>query len=126
MNLDDVDRKLLRAVQRDNRVSGERLTGLVGLSSTACQRRLARLRAAGVIGRDISLVSTEAVGRRLTLVIGVTLERERADIVDAFKRVTERRPEIMTGYYPTGDIGFLLTVTAIDMADHEAFTRRFS
>ena len=53
------------------------------------------------------------------------LERERADIIDRFKAAIRVTPEIMTGYYVTGDSDFVLVVTARDMEDFEQFTRRF-
>ena len=125
MELTEIDRKLLAEVQRDNRQSGERLGERVGLSATACQRRLRRLRDAGVIEADVSIVSPAALGRPMTLVVAVTLERERIDIVDEFKRAVAETPEIQSGFYLTGEADFLLVVTAVDMTDFEAFTRRF-
>jgi Lrp/AsnC family leucine-responsive transcriptional regulator len=55
----------------------------------------------------------------------VTLERERADIVDRFKQSIRQTPEVMNGYYVTGDADFLLIVTAESMEDYEQFTRKF-
>ena len=97
MELTEIDRKLLAEVQRDNRQSGERLGERVGLSPTACQRRLKRLREAGVIEADVSVVSPAALGRPMTLVVTVELERERIDIVDEFKRAVAGTPEIQSG-----------------------------
>ncbi|MEM1049980.1 MAG: Lrp/AsnC family transcriptional regulator [Pseudomonadota bacterium] len=124
IELDDFDRRLLRAVQRDSRQTGEAIAEATGLSPTACQRRLKRLRAAGVIERDVAVVSPKAVGRPVTLIVTLSLERERADIIDAFKRTVRETPEIMAGYYLTGDADFLMVVTARDMEDFEAFSRR--
>src|SRR3990167_6742089 len=98
---------------------------MVGLSPTACQRRMKRLRADKVIEADLAIVSPKAVGRELTTLVHVTLERERADIIDRFKAAIRATPEIMTGYYVTGDADFVLVVTAHDMEDFEQFTRRF-
>lgn len=124
IELDDFDRRLLRAVQRDSRQTGDAIAEATGLSPTACQRRLKRLRAAGVIERDVAIVSPKAVGRPVTLIVTLSLERERADIIDAFKRTVRETPEIMAGYYLTGDADFLMVVTARDMEDFEAFSRR--
>ncbi|MEO0382603.1 MAG: Lrp/AsnC family transcriptional regulator [Pseudomonadota bacterium] len=124
LDLDDFDRRLLRAVQHDSRQTGDTLAEVVGLSPTACQRRLKRLRAVGIIEREVAIVSPKAVGRPLTLVVTLSLERERADIVDAFKRLVRETPEIMAGYYLTGESDFLMIVTARDMEDFENFSRR--
>jgi len=123
--LDRVDVALLDAVQKNNRLTSEELSDLVNLSPTACQRRLKRLRAEGVIEADVSIVSPKAVGRPVTMIVLVSLERERADIVDRFKNAIRNTREVMIGYYVTGDADFILVVTAKDMEGYEQFTRRF-
>lgn len=57
--------------------------------------------------------------------VSVSLERERADIVDRFKQSIRRTPEVMNGYYVTGETDFILIVTACSMEDYEAFTCKF-
>jgi Lrp/AsnC family leucine-responsive transcriptional regulator len=125
MELDQLDRKILDAVQRNNRSTADSLSGAVGLSPTAVQRRLAKLRQAGVIESDVSILSPAAVGRPFLMLVQVTLERERADIIDRFKKSIRATPEIMSGYYVTGDSDFVLIISARNMEDYEAFTRRF-
>ncbi|MDX8463272.1 MULTISPECIES: Lrp/AsnC family transcriptional regulator [Mesorhizobium] len=125
MELDRVDRKLLNAVQHNNRLTTEELGEIAGLSPTACQRRLKRLRDAGVIEADVAIVSPGAVGRPMLMLASITLERDRADIIDRFKQAVRRTPEIMSAYYVTGESDFLLIISVRDMAEYEAFTRRF-
>ncbi|MGR9161667.1 Lrp/AsnC family transcriptional regulator [Rhizobium leguminosarum] len=125
MELDRADIALLNAVQKNNKLTSEELAERAHLSPTACQRRLKRLRAEGVIEGDVSIVSPKAVGRHVTVVVLVSLERERADIIDRFKAAIKNTREVMIGYYVTGDADFLLVVTAKDMEDYEQFTRRF-
>ncbi|WP_404294960.1 Lrp/AsnC family transcriptional regulator (plasmid) [Microvirga sp. RSM25] len=124
-DLDRLDAALLEAVQRNNRLTSEELGKLVNLSPTACQRRLKRLRAEGVIEADVAIVSPKAVGRSVTMIVLVSLERERADIVDRFKSAIRSTREVMIGFYVTGDADFILVVTAKSMEDYEQFTRRF-
>ena len=123
--IDAIDRKILHHVQRDNLLTSARLSELVGLSQTSVQRRLARLRATKVIEADIAVVSPEAVGRSLTMLIAVELAREWSDIIDRFKRAVRERAEVMSAYYVTGETDFMLIVSAKDMQDYEAFTRDF-
>jgi len=125
INLDRIDASILNAVQRNNRITSEELGEAVGLSATACQRRLKALRKDGVIEGDVSIVSPKAVGRHVFMLVLVSLERERVDIIDKFKKSIRNTPEIMTGYYVTGDSDFVLVVTSKDMEDYERFTRRF-
>ena len=123
--LDDIDRKILHHVQRNNLLTSAQLSDLVGLSPTSIQRRLHKLRADKVIEADISVVSTKAVDRPLTMLVAVELARERSDIIDRFKRAVRDRAEVMSAYYVTGETDFVLIVSAKDMPDYEAFTRDF-
>ena len=99
VELDDFDRRLLDALQADNRRTGEEFADIVGLSPAACLRRAQRLRDEKVIERDVSILAPEALGRRLTVIVLVTLERESPDVVDAFKRSMRQAPEVMQCYY---------------------------
>lgn len=123
--LDRIDAAILAQVQKNNRLTSDELGRLVNLSPSACQRRLKRLRADGVIEGDVSIVSPKSVGRIVTMIVLVSLERERADIVDRFKSAIRNNKDVMIGYYVTGDADFLLVVTAKSMEDYEKFTRRF-
>jgi Lrp/AsnC family transcriptional regulator, leucine-responsive regulatory protein len=125
MRLDRLDGRLLDIVQTHNRHTSEELGEMVGLSATAVQRRLKRLRDKGVIEADISIVKPKAIGRPVAMLVSVSLERERVDIVDRFKQSIRQTPEVMNGYYVTGDADFVLIVTARSMEDYEAFTRKF-
>lgn len=123
--MDSFDLKLLDLVQKNNRLTAEQLSEKVGLSSTACQKRLKKLRDNGTIAQDISVVNRSAVGRRVTMVVEVTLERERPEFLDQFKKTMMKTPEVMQCYYVTGNADFILILTAKDMKDYEDFTRRF-
>ncbi len=123
--LDDIDATLLSALQINSRRTSEELSEIANLSPTACQRRLRRLRATGVIEGEVTIVSPKAVGRPLSMLVLVTLDRERADIIDSFKHAIRVTPEVMNGYYVAGETDFVLLVTARSMEDYEQFSRRF-
>lgn len=123
--MDDFDRKLLALVQENARLTADQLGERVGLSASACHRRLKRLRETGVIEAEIAVISPEAVGRSLTMIVEVSLEREHPHIVDAFKRSMRATPEVMQCYYVTGDADFVIVLTARDMKSYERFTQRF-
>ncbi|MGD9509552.1 MAG: Lrp/AsnC family transcriptional regulator [Geminicoccaceae bacterium] len=124
MELDDFDRRLLDAVQEDSRRTGEVLAALVGLSPAACLRRLQRLRAAGVIEREVAIVAPRFAGPRVSLIVNVTLERERGDLIDDFARTMRKAPEVSQCYYVTGTVDFVLVLTVADMEAYRDFTRR--
>jgi Lrp/AsnC family leucine-responsive transcriptional regulator len=122
--MDKFDALLLDALQRDNRQTAEVLSLSVGLSPDACRKRLNRLRAAGYIEADIAILSPERLGRGLMLVVEVSLQNERPVDLDRFKARMHDAPEVMQCYYVTGNADFILILSARDMADYEAFTRR--
>ena len=123
--IDDIDRKILQQVQRNTLLTSTELSERVGLSPTSVQRRLHRMRDLKIIEKDVAVVSTAAVGRPLTMLVSVELERERSDIIDRFKKSVRNCPEIQSAYYVTGETDFVLIVTAKDMEDYEGFTRDF-
>jgi len=123
--LDDLDRKILHEVQLNNQLTSTQLGERVGLSPTSVQRRLARLRRDRVIARDIAVVPGAGVGRTLTMIVAVQLERERADIIDHFKKSVRREEMVMSAYYVTGDSDFMLIISARDLKEYEEFTRAF-
>ncbi|WP_024511551.1 Lrp/AsnC family transcriptional regulator [Bradyrhizobium sp. ARR65] len=125
MQYDRIDARILEIVQRNNRLTSEAIGEMVGLSATACQRRLKRLRSEGIIEGDVSIVSPKAVGRPIQMLVLVTLERERSDIVDKFKKAIKSSAEVVNGFYVTGEADFVVYISARSMDDYEQFTRQF-
>jgi len=125
MDFDSFDLKLLCILQINSRRTAEELAEEVGLSPSACLRRVRRLREAGVIEAEVAILAPRKVGRELTMVVQVALERERADIMTAFKTAMRATPEVMQCFYVTGDIDFILILTMPSMEEYECFTDRF-
>ena len=121
---DRFDAELLNVVQDDNQLTAEQLSERVGLSSSACQRRLKRLRAEGLLTADVSLVSTKATGARVILVVLVSVEREQADLFANFKKQMKAHPEVTQCYYVTGNADFILIVNVASMEEYGAFAER--
>lgn len=120
---DPLDLAILRRLQRSTRETSETIAAAVGLSPSACQRRIKRLRQSGAIASEIAVLDPEIAGSRLTLIVEVVLAGGRADLVDRFKRMVRDVPEVQQCYYVTGDTDFILVITAKDMADYERLTR---
>lgn len=124
MPLDDLDRRILAALQENNRLSFAELAQRVASSAASCMRRVRRLREQGIILADVALIDPQAVGRSLTAVVNVELESERLDLIDAFKREMRSTPEVTQCYMVTGDADFVVMVVVEDVAAFEAFTRQ--
>jgi Lrp/AsnC family leucine-responsive transcriptional regulator len=125
MDLDGFDRKILIHVQRNARMTAAELSELVGLSPSAVHRRLQALRESGVIQSEIAVIDPRAVGRRITMIVTVTLEREHSDVITEFKRACRETAEIMQCYYVTGQADFVMVLTSKSMEAYDAFVERF-
>lgn len=73
---------------------------------------------------DVSIVSPEAAGWPMTFMVAVGLERERIDLLDAFRDTMRKLGEVQQCYYVTGNIDFILIVSTTDMRAYEEFSRR--
>lgn len=96
-----------------------------GLSGSACQRRLSRLRSDKVIRGDVAIVDPEKVGKNLTMIINVVVEREGPEVMNQFKQAMRAHPHVMQCYYVTGDTDFVLVVSVRDMSEYESFLDEF-
>jgi Lrp/AsnC family transcriptional regulator, leucine-responsive regulatory protein len=122
--MDRFDADILNILQQNARTTAEAMSHQVGLSPDACRKRMARLRSSGIIKAEIAVLDPASVGRGLTLIVEVSLQNERKADLDRFKTRMQAAPEVMQCYYVTGNADFILILSARDMADFEAFTRR--
>lgn len=118
--LDAIDRRILQGLQEDARVSNADLARAVGLSASACSRRVRDLEEAGVISRYTALVDPEVAGMPVSVFISVTLEKQVESDLDVFETAIAALPEVMECYLMTGDSDYLLRVVASDV---DAFKR---
>jgi Lrp/AsnC family leucine-responsive transcriptional regulator len=123
MDLDRFDRQLLNLVQADSAQTAEQLAEHVGLSPSAIQRRLKRLREEGVIAREAAIVDPRAIGRPTFFVVSLEIERERPELLAQLREWLTRRAEVQQAFYVTGETDFVIIVTA---RDTEAFDAMMS
>ncbi len=121
--LDDFDLKILALIQLDNQMPQRIIADKIGLSPPAVARRLQHLRETGVIQQDISVIDETAVGRPLTIVVEVTTENERLDLLDTMKERFLGCPQVRQCYYVTGDMDFILIMNVRDMEEYTELTR---
>lgn len=121
--IDPIDRKLLRALQEDGRVTVQALADKVGLSASPCLRRLRQLERDGVISGYSANIEQKSVGLPVSVFISIKLEQQRARNLDAFGAAISRWPEVMECYLMTGQFDFLLRVVCADLESYEHFLR---
>ncbi len=123
--MDDKDLEILKLVQSDARLTAEAIGFEIGLSPPAVQKRLKKLRETGVIEREIAVLSAEKLGRGMTVIVQVMLERESRRHLDEFKRRMRTAPAVQQCYYSTGEADFILVVIVQDIAEYEEFTQEY-
>lgn len=124
MNIDRIDKKILAALQRNNRISNLELAEMVGLSPPACLKRVKRLRKEEIIVGDVSIVNPELAGNTMTLIVSVEMERDRADIYQVFRKSILKAPEVTQCYQISGNYDFMLVVKVKDIQGYEHFVER--
>ena len=122
-HLDDIDRRILRALSRDARISNQKLAESIHLSSTPCWNRVRALENAGVISEYVTILNQTALGLPDTVIIEVTLDRHDDEIFKRFGDSLAELPEVMEAYLVTGDYDYLIKVAVAGTAGYERFLR---
>lgn len=120
-DLDDIDRKILRQLSADGRLSNLALAERVGLSPSACLRRTAALEKSGVIQGYRAVLSPEKTGVGFTAYITVGLNQHTKPVQEAFERAMEAAPQVRECHNITGPVEYLLRVEVADLAAYKHF-----
>ena len=125
VQLDEIDRRILRALQIEGRITYDELAGRVSLSPSAVLRRVKHLEGSGVIRSYVALVHAERVGLALTAYINVRMEKHsgvgRHSPMDVFRAAVQNWPEVVECTSLTGEMDYLLRVVVADMAHYTRF-----
>jgi Lrp/AsnC family leucine-responsive transcriptional regulator len=124
MEIDELDRRILRELRHDGRLSNTKLAEKVGLSTTPCWNRVRALEEGGMIEGYTALLSQKALGYPDTVIIEVTLDRHDDDIFEKFGQALADLPEVMEAYLLTGEYDYLIKVAVAGTAGYEEFLRR--
>ncbi|MBN9043463.1 MAG: AsnC family transcriptional regulator [Rhizobiales bacterium 62-47] len=118
-NIDAIDRKILRELVEDARISQVILAERVGLSPTACARRLQQLEKSGIIRGYSATVDATELGFMMTVLVHITLDRQNEEALAAFEKEITRCPDVVSCYLMSGNDDYLVHVQARDMEDYE-------
>jgi DNA-binding Lrp family transcriptional regulator len=114
-SLDHHDRKILRLLQQDCRISNQALAEKVGLSASVCWRRVNALEKAGIIARQAAIVDARKAGWGFQAVVHVTLQRHDSSHVDQFIAAVTAREEVLECLSTTGDADYHLKIVCRDL-----------
>lgn len=121
VQLDAIDRAILRELQHDARPTNVELAQRVHLSPSACLRRVRRLEESGVIARYVALLDPKAVGQAGTSYTIVNVERTSVEALRRFEEAVRLEPAILDCFYVAGSNDYLIRFTFRDAADLERF-----
>ena len=121
--LDEIDRRILSALQQDGRLTLAQLSQKVGLSASPCHRRVRLLEERGVIERYAAVINQRSVGLPVSVFISIKLESQREDSLQKFAKAIAPWPEILECYLMTGQRDYLLRVVVADLAAYEVFLK---
>lgn len=123
--LERKDRLILRELQQDSRLTTQQLADKVGMSSSACWRRVRSLEEAGVIDRYAAILDTKKAGFTLSSMTLVTLARHEEKHVENFIKEVMRHPEVLECFATSGEADFHLRVVVEDMDAYNSFLDDF-
>lgn len=121
--IDEIDRRILRALQDNARLSIAEIAERVGLSSTPCWNRIRRLETDGYIQGYVALLDQEKLGLPDTVIIEVTLDRHDEDVLDRFGSALAELPEVLEAYLTTGEYDYVIKVAVEGTRGYEEFLR---
>ncbi|MBT5218803.1 MAG: Lrp/AsnC family transcriptional regulator [Woeseia sp.] len=123
--LERKDRAILKELQQDSRLTMQQLGDKVGMSSSACWRRVKNLESTGVIDRYAAVLNAKKSGFSLSSMTMVTLARHETDHVDNFVKQVLRHPEVLECFATSGEADYHLRVVVEDMDAYNAFLDDF-
>jgi len=121
MKIDQINETILREIARDGRISNIDLAERVGLSPSACLRRVQELTRSGVIRGYRAVIDRAALNVGFTAYIGVGLSDHSKATQEAFERSIANAPEVRECHNITGNIEYLLRIEVADLASYKAF-----
>lgn len=124
MQLDSIDRHLLRLIQRDSRQSVQELGDAVGLSASACHRRLRALEAAELVSGYRADLNARKLGFSMMFFIEISLDSQGGPILEKFEAAVRDAPEVLECHLMAGQADYILRLVCRDHEDFERVHRR--
>jgi Lrp/AsnC family transcriptional regulator len=124
MKLDDFDRRILSALQRDASQTLADIAEQAGLSATPCWRRIQKLEAAGIIRKRVALLDRAQLNMGTTVFVAVRTRRHTMERLERFAGAVRNIPEVVELYRMSGEIDYLLKAYVPDVASYDALYKK--
>jgi len=122
-DLDQIDRRILSALQEDGRLTTNALAEKVGLSPSPCWTRVKRLEESGVIEKYVAVLDHKVLGFNNVVFVEITLDKHDDRVLDQFGEALTRAPEVVEAYLVTGEYDYLAKVIVSGTDHYERFLR---
>lgn len=122
--LDEIDRKILRTLSQDGRISNQKLADTVNLSPTPCWHRVRALEESGHISAYVAVLDQRTMGLPDTVIIEVRVDRHDDEIFQRFSDALADLPEVMEAYLLSGEYDYLIKVAVSGTEGYERFLRQ--
>jgi DNA-binding Lrp family transcriptional regulator len=119
MDLDKIDRSILRVLQDDGKISNVELANTVGLSESACLRRVKNLHEKNIIQKYVALLDSNILGIPGSVFVRVSLDHQQKEKLEQFETAVQNVEEVMECYLMSGDVDYMLRVAVKDAPDYE-------
>lgn len=123
MQLDKTDVAILETLQAEGRISNAALADKVGLSQSACSRRLDILEKNGVVRGYHARLSNAALGHKMTAIVHISLSGQFEKTLADFESAVKRCPNVLSCHLMSGEYDYILRIAAKDLADYERIHR---
>jgi len=121
--LDQIDIFILRVLQQNGRISNADLAERIGLSPSACSRRLDMLEKAGVISGYYAQISHKALDYKMMVIVHISLSGQFAKTLSEFEAAVKRVPNVLVCYLMSGEYDYILRIACKDLEDYERIHR---
>jgi len=125
MDLDKIDIAILEALQADGRISNAALADKVGLSQSACSRRLDLLEKAGAVRGYHARLSNAVLGYGMTAIVHISLSGQFEKSLAEFEAAIRRCPNVLSCHLMSGEYDYILRVAAKDLQDYERIHKQW-
>ena len=121
--LDTIDLAMMRILQQEGRISNADLAARIGLSQSACSRRLSSLESSGTISGYHARLSNKALDYKMMAIVHISLSGQFAKTLAEFEAAVKRCPNVLVCYLMSGEYDYILRVAAKDLEDYERIHR---
>ena len=125
LNLDKLDRAILKELQRRGRISNADLAESINLSPSACHRRVQRLEKEGYIKEYVALLNPQKIGVATTVFVEIRLSAQADDVLESFENAVKRIPDVLECHLMAGTADYILKIVAENTEDFARIHRQF-